>query len=257
MIGYLPAARMGDMATCVGPPDVIVKGSPTVFINGRPAARMLDTTAHGGTIVMGCFTVIIGDGGGGSAGGGGGGAGGVGNASVKSAQAGGAEETKGAGKGGGAATGGAGKKPKRDGFATQDEAARAALEESNPKSIKDNREYGGYIYKDRDGTYGYTKPIKGSEDGVDLGKTSVPAGKTEVGNYHTHGDYSIIDPKTGKIVRTSDPKRDDFDSDNFSQPDIDTDKVMGAGKPGYRGYLGTPSGVFKYNEPGTGTQGTI
>jgi uncharacterized Zn-binding protein involved in type VI secretion len=76
MIGYLPAARVGDMATCAGPPDVIIKGSPTVFINGRPAARMLDTTAHGGTIVMGCFTVIIGDGGGGAGGGGMGGGGG-------------------------------------------------------------------------------------------------------------------------------------------------------------------------------------
>jgi uncharacterized Zn-binding protein involved in type VI secretion len=77
IIGGLPAARVGDMATCVGPPDVIVKGAPTVFINGRPAARMLDTTAHGGTIIMGCFTVIIGDGGGGAGGGGMGGGGGA------------------------------------------------------------------------------------------------------------------------------------------------------------------------------------
>lgn len=65
LIGGLPAARVGDMLTCVGPPDVIVKGSPTVLINNRPAARMLDQTAHGGLIVLGCFTVIIGDGGGG------------------------------------------------------------------------------------------------------------------------------------------------------------------------------------------------
>jgi len=60
LIGEMPAARMGDMLTCVGPPDTIVKGSPTVLIGGQPAARMLDTCAHGGIIILGCFTVIIG-----------------------------------------------------------------------------------------------------------------------------------------------------------------------------------------------------
>ena len=60
IIGGLPAARITDLATCVGPPDVIAKGSPTVFIQGLPAARILDITAHGGMIVLGDFTVIIG-----------------------------------------------------------------------------------------------------------------------------------------------------------------------------------------------------
>lgn len=60
LIGKLPAAVMGDMATCVGPPDTIIKGSATVLIGGKPTARMGDTTAHGGSIVMGCPTVIIG-----------------------------------------------------------------------------------------------------------------------------------------------------------------------------------------------------
>ena len=60
MIGFLPAARVGDMAVCVGPPDVIVLGSFTVMIGGMPAARMGDITAHGGVIVLGCPTVIIG-----------------------------------------------------------------------------------------------------------------------------------------------------------------------------------------------------
>jgi uncharacterized Zn-binding protein involved in type VI secretion len=60
LIGSLPAARVTDMATCAGPPDVIVKGSATVLIGGLPAARQGDMTAHGGIIVMGCFTVIIG-----------------------------------------------------------------------------------------------------------------------------------------------------------------------------------------------------
>jgi hypothetical protein len=49
------------MAVCVGPPDVIVKGSPTVIINGMMAARIGDTTAHGGVIVVGLPTVVIGE----------------------------------------------------------------------------------------------------------------------------------------------------------------------------------------------------
>jgi uncharacterized Zn-binding protein involved in type VI secretion len=60
LIGSMPAAVMGDMCVCVGPPDSIVKGSATVMICGKPAARMGDTTAHGGTIVLGCPTVLIG-----------------------------------------------------------------------------------------------------------------------------------------------------------------------------------------------------
>ncbi|MBG6178005.1 putative Zn-binding protein involved in type VI secretion [Labrenzia sp. EL_208] len=59
-IGGLPAAVQGDIATCVGPPDTIIKGSMTVRIGGRPAARQGDPTAHGGTIAMGLPTVRIG-----------------------------------------------------------------------------------------------------------------------------------------------------------------------------------------------------
>ena len=60
LIGGLPAARTGDLCTCMGPPDSIVMGSATVLIGGMPAARMGDMTAHGGTIVIGFPTVIIG-----------------------------------------------------------------------------------------------------------------------------------------------------------------------------------------------------
>jgi uncharacterized Zn-binding protein involved in type VI secretion len=60
LIGFLPAARATDMATCVGPPDVIAMGSPTVLIGNLMAARIGDPTIHGGAIVMGCPTVIIG-----------------------------------------------------------------------------------------------------------------------------------------------------------------------------------------------------
>jgi uncharacterized Zn-binding protein involved in type VI secretion len=60
LIGGMPAARVGDMAVCVGPPDVIVMGSFTVLIGGTPAARMGDMTVHGGAIMMGLPTVLIG-----------------------------------------------------------------------------------------------------------------------------------------------------------------------------------------------------
>jgi uncharacterized Zn-binding protein involved in type VI secretion len=60
MIQMLPAARVGDMLVCVGPPDVVAMGSFTVLIAGQPAARMGDLCAHGGSIVAGCPTVMIG-----------------------------------------------------------------------------------------------------------------------------------------------------------------------------------------------------
>ena len=60
LLGGLPAAVLGDMLICVGPPDTIAKGSATVLIGGKPAARMGDSTAHGGVIVAGCPTVMIG-----------------------------------------------------------------------------------------------------------------------------------------------------------------------------------------------------
>lgn len=60
LIESMPAARVGDMLICTGPPDTIAAGSGTVLIGGMPAARMGDSTAHGGTIVLGSFTVIIG-----------------------------------------------------------------------------------------------------------------------------------------------------------------------------------------------------
>lgn len=60
LIGNLPAARISDMAICVGPPDVISKGSGTVITMGMPQARIGDITAHGGVIVMGMPTVLVG-----------------------------------------------------------------------------------------------------------------------------------------------------------------------------------------------------
>ena len=60
LIAGLPAATVGDMLVCVGPPDTIVTGSTTVTIGGKPAARIGDTTVHGGSIVIGAVNVMIG-----------------------------------------------------------------------------------------------------------------------------------------------------------------------------------------------------
>ncbi|PAU82226.1 type VI secretion protein [Halovibrio salipaludis] len=60
LIGGRPAVRQGDRAVCVGPPDTVSEGSPTVFINGRPAATLGCATAHGGKLVVGNPTVLIG-----------------------------------------------------------------------------------------------------------------------------------------------------------------------------------------------------
>jgi uncharacterized Zn-binding protein involved in type VI secretion len=60
LIGFMPAARQGDLAACPGAPDTIQMGEPTVLIGNQPAARLGDPTAHGGVIVLGCPTVLIG-----------------------------------------------------------------------------------------------------------------------------------------------------------------------------------------------------
>jgi uncharacterized Zn-binding protein involved in type VI secretion len=105
LIGFLPAARMTDMVTCVGPPDMIVMGSPTVLIEFLMAARMGDPTVHGGVIILGEPTVMIGEAGMGSpgavvvtppAGGGGGGGGGSSNPASGPAETQGSSITAGA-----------------------------------------------------------------------------------------------------------------------------------------------------------------
>jgi uncharacterized Zn-binding protein involved in type VI secretion len=60
LIGGLPAAVLGDRVTCVGPPATIIEGSATVMISAQPAARMGDSTSHGGSLLMGSPTVMIG-----------------------------------------------------------------------------------------------------------------------------------------------------------------------------------------------------
>ena len=60
LIGMLPAARVGDMCVCVGPPDPIIMGAVKVLIMNMPAAHITSNTAHGGIVMLGCITVLVG-----------------------------------------------------------------------------------------------------------------------------------------------------------------------------------------------------
>jgi len=143
-------------------------------------------------------------------------------------------------------------------YKEQDAAAIAALKKANPQSIKDNLEYGGVIYRDKQtGKFGYTGPIKGTDQGVNPFSDPIPQGSELVGDYHTHADYSIMDRNTGSAIRTSNSRDDDFNSDNFSSQDIKGIIADGKDIKGYKGYLGTPSGQFKVYDPATGKKSLL
>ena len=55
----LVQSHITDTCVCVGPPDVVVQGSPTVLAGGLPATRITSQTAHGGIVVLGAPTVLI------------------------------------------------------------------------------------------------------------------------------------------------------------------------------------------------------
>jgi hypothetical protein len=101
----------------------------------------------------------------------------------------------------------------------------------------------------------YTGPVR-SENGdtVDTTQASCPSGTKAYGDYHTHGDYSVKD-SNGNPVRTGDPNRDDYHSDNFSkgrpEGDIESADAINQKRPGFKSYLGTPSGHIKEYDPTT------
>lgn len=131
-------------------------------------------------------------------------------------------------------------------FNTSDEAALYIMKLANPMSKRDNLEYGGLIFKDATGKYGYTGPIVGTEDGVNPfdGSAKVPDDSLEVGYWHTHGEYSAFD-QYDNIVRTGDPSLDDFNSDHFSSQDLNVADYKGKSSEEYKGYVGTPGNIYR------------
>jgi RHS repeat-associated protein len=142
-----------------------------------------------------------------------------------------------------------------DPFNTPEEAATDALIAANPKSMKENREYGGKIYHNVSSMRYYaTVPATGDGDSFSPSAVSVPPGTITVGDYHTHADYTWKwQTPLGTIPIHPVPKAlDSYASDRFSQTDLTGIAADAAGVPGYKGYLGTPSGNFQQFNPATG-----
>jgi len=150
---------------------------------------------------------------------------------------------------------------RRQGFDTMSEAAIHILNFINPISIEYNIEFTGFIYRDNnDGKYYATVPVHGNQTGSTLDLNRVPEGADIVGDYHTHGDYAILLSETFTL-RTGLSYLDTLDSDNFSNVTLLNigDKhyiylraqnlTNGFDMFFYKGYLGTPSGVFLEYDP--------
>ncbi len=116
-------------------------------------------------------------------------------------------------------------------YTVRNEAAWTVLNDTNPTSVRENIEYGGWVYQNSDATYSATAPVKGRVDGVNIGTpNSVPAGTLATSSYHTHGAY---DPR--------------FVSETFSPMDLVQDNLWKVD-----GYLATPSGRFMFHDYQTG-----
>lgn len=118
-------------------------------------------------------------------------------------------------------------------FSVRNNAARDVLNDINPVSVRQNREHGGWIYRNADNTFGYTNPVAGTVSTINIGNpaTSVPMGTTASASYHTHGG--------------PDPR---FDNENFSPQDLLSDRLARTD-----GYLGTPAGFMKLHDFETGS----
>jgi YD repeat-containing protein len=158
------------------------------------------------------------------------------------------------------------------------EAGYAAATEANSSSVPKNLEFGARLFRTPDGSYVYTGPWMGGATYVDIpriesGKVAgVPDDWAPIGDAHAHADYSVFDlDANGRpfyvnggpaVIRTSDPNRDDFQSDQFSANDQrraleDSFKILDPNSKsyedvGYRAFLGTPSGQVKVYNPATG-----
>ena len=119
----------------------------------------------------------------------------------------------------------------------QHDAAHIRLNSVNPVSIAENREYGGYIYQNQDGSFSSTEAVVGEENSITLPnpRTVTPVGTKSTASYHTH---SAGQPG--------------HNEEYFSESDLHADRVQNLD-----GYLGTPKGAFMYHEVSTGKTSRI
>ena len=117
----------------------------------------------------------------------------------------------------------------------QDNAAFQVLNRINPVSVRESREYGGFIYRNPNGSYGSTEPKRGQFKSINLGDVTIPNGTRRTASYHTHGDNN--------------PQ---YDNENFSPADIRADNAANID-----GYLGTPGGSMKHHDVETGRIRTV
>jgi hypothetical protein len=122
-------------------------------------------------------------------------------------------------------------------FTTQNAAGFDAINAINPTSVRENREHGGWVYRNPDGSFGRTPAVPGQVAQVDLvpALQFVPNGTNLAASYHTHGG--------------PDPR---FDNENFSPQDVIADRSLGVD-----GYLGTPAGFLKWHQHRTGQIVTV
>jgi uncharacterized Zn-binding protein involved in type VI secretion len=198
IIGGMPAARVGDITTCVGPPDPIAMGSPTVIIGGMMAARLGDMTTHGGKIVVGCPTVLIGDAGGGGGGGAGAGAG--------------------AGVGAGVA-GLAAAVPPQVVAAYVEPVSPNQVGPLQPKEEEDKEQkktWIGLILKDFDGS-----PMPDQDFQITLDGGQVLSGRTDAKGY---ARFDNIDPDQGEVAFVDIPESKEAAAERREKVKTSTDK---------------------------------
>ncbi|MCW5933047.1 MAG: DUF4329 domain-containing protein [Fimbriimonadia bacterium] len=114
-----------------------------------------------------------------------------------------------------------------DKYKSADAAAKAALRDIGKEPKMMEVEFGGWIYENPDGTFSYTKPVKGTENEVSPPKSSLPKNAIIVGGYHNHLAGSM-------------------ESEYFSERDRIFAREHGSV------YLLTPTGCMKRYIPGKG-----
>ena len=127
-------------------------------------------------------------------------------------------------------------------------------------AFPNGREYGGWIYKNPDGTYSYTAPVGGGPAGVSNYKFNpIPPGATVAVDYHTHGAY---DPKYNGSGIAPGARGYDWRNDGnevFSPADKGSNDVEPIYHVPGTGYLGTPQGTAEeyVPKPGHPMGGTV